>query len=470
MSEDAHSDGPARGASIVNLGLAAVAAGALGFLVFAMPEDVFSDLVVQSGLPAWLPAAEPPLGLKARAAVIAAVALLVFALVLLLLRGVDRLSARPAKAHAKAAGAEAELEAPRLRRVDAHPDAPAPRPILAGRDLGGFADAGEYDYPPDSDDEMFADLPAEPLPGFLTPSRDGPEEIEEGHFEESPFEAHHEESEAGAPEPQHAQYEESGFEPARAEEEPLTLDTPADDRGVEAIVAELPEAEEPLVLDTPADDRSIEAMVSQLPEAEEPRDNSITSLMRRLETGLVRREEEGECDPLSEARAEEQVSAAPSWLAPQPAAQEHESEEVEASGPYEAGEPSSPPPSWLAPQPAARSPEPVASEQPWEAEEAEAEEQPIAAAPAPAAPTAANFPPVDEFGEPSWPAPSAGEPSYAPLGAPNRGQSAAPKIQAIAPQPVRSAPAEVEAPSEMSIGRRLRSAIADMDKIASSGG
>ena len=31
--------------------------------------------------------------------------------------------------------------------------------------------------------------------------------------------------------------------------------------------------------------------MSQLPEAEESPDNSITSLMRRLETGLVRREE-----------------------------------------------------------------------------------------------------------------------------------------------------------------------------------
>ncbi|HEY5721551.1 MAG TPA: hypothetical protein VIT45_04440 [Allosphingosinicella sp.] len=470
MSEDAHSNGPARGASIVNLGLAALAAGALGFLVFAMPENVFSDMVVQSGLPAWLPAAEPPLGMKARAAVIAAVALLVFAFLFLLLRGVDRLSARPARVHSKPAGAEAELEAPRLRRADAHPDAPAPRPILAGRDLGGFADADEYDYPPDLDDERFADLSAQPLPGFLTASRDEPEDIEEGHFEEAPFEADREPSEVDAPEP----HEESGFEAAPEEEEPLILDTPADDRGIEAIGSQLPEAREPLVLDTPADERSIEAIVSQLPEAEQPLDNSITSLMRRLETGLVRREEDGESDPSPEARADEHASAAPSWLAPQPAAQEHESEEVEASGPYDAGEPSSPPPSWLAPQPAAQSPQPIESEQSWEAEEAEAEEQPIAAAPAPepapAAPTAANFPPVDEFGEPSWPAPSTGEAHYAPLGAPNRGPAAAPKIQAIAPPPVRSAPAEAEAPAEMSIGRRLRSAIADMDKIASSGG
>jgi hypothetical protein len=53
---------PARGASVVNLGLAALAAGSLGFLVFAMPEQIFSDLISGSGLPAFLPAAEPPLG------------------------------------------------------------------------------------------------------------------------------------------------------------------------------------------------------------------------------------------------------------------------------------------------------------------------------------------------------------------------------------------------------------------------
>ena len=69
------------------------------------------------------------------------------------------------------------------------------------------------------------------------------------------------------------------------------------------------------------------------------------------------------------------------------------------------------------------------------------------------APTAANFPPVDEFGEPSWPAPRSDEDQFASLGVQHR-SSAAPKIQALPPVPVQSAPAEAEAPSEMSIGRR----------------
>jgi len=442
MADNAQSGRPARGASIFNLGLSALAAGALGFLVFAMPENVFSDLIVQSGLPGFLPSAEPPLGMKARAAVIAAVALLVFALVLLLLRGVDRLSARPAKAAPEPALAESE--APRLRRADAHPDAPAPRPILAGRDLGSFGSADEYDYPPDEDDEMFADLPAQPLPGFLTADRVEP--AEERHFDEAPPEEHFEAAEIKEPEPEEAEVEEEGFEAPQAEEEPL-------------------------VLDTPADDLSIEAMVSQLPEPEESQDNSITSLMHRLETGLVRREDSSESvEPEAEA-----ASPPPSWLAPQPAADEPE--QSEAAGPemandpraYEGEEQSSPPPSWLAPQPAAQVPEIFEAEEP-EAEGLGEAGRPEAFAPAPAVPTAANFPAVDEFGEPSWPAPRADEQQFAPLGAPHRDPSAGPKIQALSPKPVQSAPAEVEAPAEMSIGRRLRSAIADMDKIASSGG
>ena len=423
---------PARGASIVNTGFAALAAGALGFLVFAMPEDIFSDLIVRSGLPAYLPAAEPPLGMKARAGAIGAVALLVFAFVLLLLRGIDRLSSRPAQAEAEPV--EPEADAPRLRRADAHPDAPAPRPILAGRDLGGFTDSDEYDYPPEADDEMFADLPAQPLPGFLAANRDPSEEVVEQKVEAA---------ELAEPEPDEEAFEEAGFGAEQAEEEPL-------------------------LLDTPADDRSSEALVSQRTEAEEIQDNSITSLMRRLETGLERREEQAD-------QPGEQPSAPPSWLAPQPATEEtadHQAEPAEAwavedRGTYGSAQ-ASPPPSWLAPQPAA---EPSAASEEIEAhrsEEAEPREAETYAA-EPVQVSAANFPQVDEFGEPSWPAPPAGEPQFAPLGAQHR-QPAESKVQALPPQPVISAPAEAEAPAEMSIGRRLRSAIADMDRIASSGG
>src|SRR5687768_4557361 len=86
------------GGNALNLGVATLAAGALGFLVFAMPGDLFADLVVRSSLPEYVAAAQPPLGMKARGAVIAAGAILTFLSVLTLLRGLDRLSARPARA------------------------------------------------------------------------------------------------------------------------------------------------------------------------------------------------------------------------------------------------------------------------------------------------------------------------------------------------------------------------------------
>lgn len=432
MADNVQSGRPAGGASIVNTGFAALAAGALGFLVFAMPEDIFSDLIVRSGLPAYLPAAEPPLGMKARAGAIGAVALLVFAFVLLLLRGIDRLSARPARGVAEPV--ESEADSPRLRRADAHPDAPAPRPILAGRDLGAFADSDEYDYPPEADDEMFADLPAQPLPGFLAANRGRPEEVVEQDLESA---------ELAEPELDEEAFEESGFDEEQAEEEPL-------------------------LLDTPADDRSVEALVSQLSEAEEMQDNSIASLMHRLETGLERREEAVE-------RADEPPSSPPGWLAPQPENEEsadHQAEaaetrDVEDRAAYGSDE-ASPPPSWLAPQPAAEQSAASEGDEAQRSEEA-APQEAGTYAPEPVHVSAAHFPQVDEFGEPSWPAPPAGEAQFAPLGAQHR-QSAASKVQALPPQPVVSAPAEAEAPSEMSIGRRLRSAIADMDRIASSGG
>src|SRR5688500_16318522 len=90
--------GRSAGGNALNLGVAALAAGAIGFLVFAMPDDIFTELVIRSGLPGILAAAEPPLGMKARGATIAAGAILSFIAVLLLLRGLDRLAPRRARA------------------------------------------------------------------------------------------------------------------------------------------------------------------------------------------------------------------------------------------------------------------------------------------------------------------------------------------------------------------------------------
>src|SRR5688572_23280467 len=143
--------GRPRGGGALNLGVATLAAGAFGFLFFAMPDDIFSTLVVQSRLPEVLAAAGRPLGMKARGAAIAAAAIVTFIAVLMLLRSLDRLGARPAGASKpdRAARPEPEADAPRLRRADSHPDAPSRRPLLAGRDLEDLDDPQAADFPPD---------------------------------------------------------------------------------------------------------------------------------------------------------------------------------------------------------------------------------------------------------------------------------------------------------------------------------
>ena len=122
------------GRNALDLPVAALAALAVAFVAFAMPSDLLTELVGASGLPSLLPAAEPPLGFKARIGVGLAGA---------------RRHVRPglraasaARSHrarlvrGQRAPAESEPAAPRPRRRDFHPDAPAPRPISAARDFG----------------------------------------------------------------------------------------------------------------------------------------------------------------------------------------------------------------------------------------------------------------------------------------------------------------------------------------------
>lgn len=122
----------------MNLPIAPLAAGVLGGAVglcaLAVPMPVLEALVMDSGIPAVLAAAEPPLGFTARAGIALAgggvVALFTwFALsVLVGARGVTIGGAETPDFHAVAT--------PVLRRADAHPDAPPRPPLLATRDLG----------------------------------------------------------------------------------------------------------------------------------------------------------------------------------------------------------------------------------------------------------------------------------------------------------------------------------------------
>ncbi len=121
----------------LNLPIAPLAGALIGFVaasLFAlMPTGMLEDLVVDSGIAAVFAAAEPPLGMTARFVLIflvgGGVGLLGwFALFLLL--GTRSIVIQP--------GDEQDMSerAPVLRRADAHPDAPARRPLSAVRDLG----------------------------------------------------------------------------------------------------------------------------------------------------------------------------------------------------------------------------------------------------------------------------------------------------------------------------------------------
>ena len=100
---------------------------ALSFLV--MPGTLLERLVLASGFPSILAAAEPPLGLTARTALAllgggSAAGFLWYATYLAV--GMRTVTI----------GASATVDAAAVRRGDAHPDAPPRAPLLANRDLG----------------------------------------------------------------------------------------------------------------------------------------------------------------------------------------------------------------------------------------------------------------------------------------------------------------------------------------------
>ncbi|MDT8759675.1 hypothetical protein MZO42_13295 [Sphingomonas psychrotolerans] len=122
----------------MKVALAPLVAGVLGGVValaaLAMPTPVLESMIMASGLPAIVSAAEPPLGLTARLLFALGSGGLValfgwFGLSLLL---TDRtIGFETPESHDFDA-----VATPVIRRADAHPDAPPRPPLLATRDLG----------------------------------------------------------------------------------------------------------------------------------------------------------------------------------------------------------------------------------------------------------------------------------------------------------------------------------------------
>jgi hypothetical protein len=270
-----------RGISPLDLAMAAFAAGSVGFVVYVMPDASFERVVELSGLPLVLPAANPPLGMTARLAVLAFAAIGTFVLVALVLRSLGTSTRRSQpKPHQKlqrrSEPEEIEIPLPKIRRADAHPDAPARRPIFAGLDLGAPFDAATFEqqHPVEQDlpgtgDEEFA-LTEDDL---HYPSVEAEEEATPFPEDELNYPVVEEEVEEQA-----AEATDVAEETEAADERPLPS----------FIVPQEVEGEDQSQLGdsgTPA--------APEEPEADDSGLDSISHLMQRLELGLVRREGSG---------------------------------------------------------------------------------------------------------------------------------------------------------------------------------
>lgn len=250
-----------KGGGLLDNGVAALAALSAAFVTYAMPEGLFARLILASHIPDFVAAAHPPLGAKARLAVIAAVAVLAYALVWTLMRALDSIGApRPA---AKQVDVEEE-EAPRLRRADAHPDAPSRRPIRAGRDLGEPAFDAEEPFELEPESAIASDF----------------EEPETGFDEPIAFEPRHEAFEPELePEPVRAASPLPPFlVPQQSESEPETVHAPAQPTFLQPSFDPQDEAEE-------------ESEEEAEPEGSDEDHQSLARLMQRFESGLGRKQQ-----------------------------------------------------------------------------------------------------------------------------------------------------------------------------------
>lgn len=240
------------GASALNAAIAAFAACSVAFAVFAMPIDLFASLIDGTGVPLILSAAQPPLGSTARLAVMAAGAALSFISVWLLLNRLDGVGRRRTEIVP-----EPEWLAPRVRRADAHPDAPLRRPIFAGSDLG---EPREDNLAPDSSWlDMAATVPGHRAEDIRMPTPSSPDQTA-------------------------AAADESCASGAADEIERIASPAPAADEQADEATLELRHDQ----MADEAEDQAIstEALMARLP-LPDGRGESVSNLIERLDAGLA---------------------------------------------------------------------------------------------------------------------------------------------------------------------------------------
>ncbi|OYY65234.1 hypothetical protein [Sphingomonas sp. 28-62-11] len=145
---------------------------AIGFAL--VPGDILGRIILRSGIPAVIAAAEPPLGMTARIALAllggGTIALLGWFAVFLVLGSRTLMFGRETAAQSDLETGEA---APVLRRADAHPDAPSRRPVFANRDLGTPFLEVRARHPSDNEQTARQALPMSSVP-MTPPIADGP--------------------------------------------------------------------------------------------------------------------------------------------------------------------------------------------------------------------------------------------------------------------------------------------------------
>jgi hypothetical protein len=281
--------------------VAGFAATAVAFAAFAMPDWRLAQIVDFFGLASVLSAAQPPLGNTARLCVMLFGAVVAFGGIWTLLRAFDPPSF-PADDFAdlkKAVDQNEEIAnrpAPRVRRADAHPDAPAPRPIFAPHEFGEPtwpAGAPEQAVEPIESGEVELEQPS----SWDMPSEVGPRIFArlDALREEAAGPAAETEDEA---EPEAVEVPEIAEAATAEEDEPLAVDIPEIATLSSAGELEEPgEADAEDLLELGADDRtessdaslelapSTGELVAKLPVGEENA-GSISSLLTRLDVGL----------------------------------------------------------------------------------------------------------------------------------------------------------------------------------------
>ncbi len=127
---------------------AALAAGCVALALLSAPAGPIELIVTSTGLSESIPAAAPPLGSTARLLLAGFGAIMAAGVTFLFARNTQAVAADGEKtmgfalskltAFARGRGRHGADGLPVLRRADAHPDAPARRPIFASRDFQGI--------------------------------------------------------------------------------------------------------------------------------------------------------------------------------------------------------------------------------------------------------------------------------------------------------------------------------------------